>query len=337
MTMALLSQQNAAVARRRSTALLQQRRRVAPLPDTRIHPIVRGVTLANVTDQGTHYPFPAADLSAPEGTPIYAPENCTSFTGLYQHGGYTATLFGIETSRWYYLAHGDREFLAGGQRKGTQIGAVGSTGTGPGGYAASGGTDPHLHLALSSDGDFSRGDRGGSGDLWPTPDLWEMTGTRWPRYDGGTVTRDEIEGYYYQATILRAMNWDHVRIVVNGEGGFNEPTLRNYAGEPAWGSLQLHVVAEDYRAGFEEERAIAQADPCQGYVGDQFICHTGLHPSEVRAWKMAADFGLDYAVRAGTWAAWYGARGLPGGRFTRTGGHVAGFSEEAQAYAGLLA
>lgn len=182
MSLALLSQQNAAVARRRSTALLQQQRGAAPLPDTGIHPIVRGVTQADVTDQGTHYPFPAADLFAPEWTPIYAPEDCTSERGLYEHGGYAVTLHGWQTGRWYYLAHGAEQFFAGQILRGAQIGSVGSTGTGPGGYDASGGTSPHLHLALSSDGDFSRGHRGGSGDIWPTPDLWEMAVAEPVRY-----------------------------------------------------------------------------------------------------------------------------------------------------------
>lgn len=157
----------------------------------------------------------------------------------------------------------------------------------------------------------------------------------WPVYDGTWPTQAEIIDYITRAATLRLLNVDHVFIVVYGEGGTATPILRNTAGEPAWGPFQLHVVAEDFRPGFEDERAIALAEPWRGYVGDQFKWATGVHPSKVRGWKLAVDFALDYAVRAGSWAAWYGARGLPGGRFTPSDGRVAGLSEEAQAYAGV--
>lgn len=156
---------------------------------------------------------------------------------------------------------------------------------------------------------------------------------RW--YPGLAVLPAQIFDFIIRAAKLRGMIINDVLTVIDNEGGWNEPTLRNYAGEPAWGPLQLHVVAEDYRPGFEGARAIAQQNPCYGYVGDQFICVTGLHPSEVRAYKMAIEFGLDYAIKAGTWAAWYGARNLPGGRFTKVTGRVLGFSKEARVYAGL--
>jgi hypothetical protein len=145
----------------------------------------------------------------------------------------------------------------------------------------------------------------------------------------------EILDFIKRAASFREMNVSHVITVVQHEGGWNEPTLRNYAGEPAWGPLQLHVAAEDYRPGFERDRRIAQDNPCNGYVGDQFICHTGIHPSEPRGYKMAIEFGLDYAIKAGTWAAWYGAKFLPNGRFTQVSGIVRGFSREAKMYAGI--
>jgi hypothetical protein len=161
-----------------SRASVLWRPRQSATPDSGLHPMVFGVTQADVTDQGTHAPYPAADLFAPEGTPIFVPEACDSQPALYQYGGYATTLQGLDTGRWYYLAHGQRAFESGRCARGDVIGAVGSTGTGPGGYTASGGTSSHLHLAISSDGDFSRGYRGGSGDIWPTPDLWEMVGAR---------------------------------------------------------------------------------------------------------------------------------------------------------------
>ncbi len=155
-------------------------------------------------------------------------------------------------------------------------------------------------------------------------------------YPGVTIDPGQIYDFIWRAANLREMIKSDVFTVIEHEGGWQEPCLRNYSGEPAWGPLQLHVVAEDYRAGFEYDREIAQANPCNGYVGDQFICKTGLHPSWPRAYKMAVEFGLDYAIYAGTWAAWYGARFLPGGRFTEVTGKPRGFSEEAKTFAGLI-
>lgn len=154
----------------------------------------------------------------------------------------------------------------------------------------------------------------------------------WPVYDGTWPTPWEIWDYIQRAATLRGLVVSDVRIVVDGEGGTESPVKPNTAGEPAWGPFQLHVVAEDFRPGFEEDRAIALAEPWRGYVGDQFKYATGIHPSEVRGWKLAVDFALDYAIRAGNWSAWYGARNLPGGRFTPVVGTVKGFSDEALAY-----
>lgn len=149
------------------------------------------------------------------------------------------------------------------------------------------------------------------------------------------ITSGEIYDFIVRSAEVRGMNVSDVLTVIDNEGGWDIPTLRNYAGEPAWGPLQLHVVAEDLRPGFEKDRAIALANPCDGYVGDQFICKTGLHPSNPLAYKMAIEFGLNYAITSGTWAAWYGAKFLPGGRFTQVLGHTVPFSIEARALAGL--
>ena len=149
------------------------------------------------------------------------------------------------------------------------------------------------------------------------------------------VPQGEIENYIVKAAIERGIDPTEALTVVAGEGGPNNPVLRNYAGEPAWGPFQLHVVAEDFRPGFERDRAVALANPSQGYVGDQFIAATGLHPSDPRAWKLAVEFALDYAAKAGSWAAWYGAKNLPNGRHTKVTGTPKGLSEEAKYYAGL--
>lgn len=160
--------------------------------------------------------------------------------------------------------------------------------------------------------------------------------SQWPRwYEGMYISSDSIYDFIVRSAERRGMNVQHVLTVISGEGGWDVPNQQNYNGEPAWGPLQLHVAAEDYRPGFEGARKIAQETPQYGYVGDQFIYWTGLHPRDPRAYKMAVEFGLDYAIRAGTWAAWYGAKYLPDGRFTAVQGKVLGFTEEAREFAGV--
>lgn len=153
---------------------------------------------------------------------------------------------------------------------------------------------------------------------------------------GRFISAEEIYDFIVRSSEVRGMYFPDVRTVIDNEGGWQVPTLRNYAGEPAWGPLQLHVVAEDTRPGFEQARAIAISNPCLGYVGDQFICVTGFHPSDPRAYKLALEFGLNYAIKAGTWAAWYGAKFLPDGRFTAVQGTVQPFSKEAKMFAGWV-
>lgn len=111
------------------------------------------------------------DAFAPEGSPIYAPESGLVTPKLFQFGGYAAFML-CASGMQYYLAHGMEPFVAGRVQQGQQIGKVGSTGTGPGGYAAKGGTAPHVHFAAAPDGDFSRGYRGGSGTVWFEPWVW---------------------------------------------------------------------------------------------------------------------------------------------------------------------
>lgn len=151
--------------------------------------VIYGATSGYVTDQGTHWPFPAADIFAPEGTTIFAPETGILTARLFQRGGYAAFLLAVDDQHQYYFAHGQIPFLQGAVAKGQAIGYVGSTGTGPAGYADNGGTSPHLHLAISSDGDFSRGKFGGSGDIWVPTSLW----TTLPREDEDMARIDELE------------------------------------------------------------------------------------------------------------------------------------------------
>ncbi len=129
-----------------------------------MYPLARGY----VTDQGTHGGWPAADIFAPEGTPIFAPVGGWSAASLFRFGGY-ATIIQGDDGVTYYMAHGSRPFKGGRIEAGEIIGAVGSTGTGPQGFADKGGTAPHLHLAMANDGNINRGNRGGSGNMWFDP------------------------------------------------------------------------------------------------------------------------------------------------------------------------
>ena len=80
---------------------------------------------------------------------------------------YKRQILAGDDGKYYYFAHGAERFSDGRVSAGQRVGSVGSSGTGPGGYAAQGGTDPHLHLAVGSTGDFNLGARGGNGDIDP--------------------------------------------------------------------------------------------------------------------------------------------------------------------------
>ncbi len=146
-------------------------RDAAGAPAMRHGQVIEHAISAYCTDQGTHGGSPAADIFAPEGTPIYAPCSGHSNSALFRFGGYATTIQG-DDGRTYYLAHGSVPFTAGRVERGQLIGRVGSTGTGPGGYASGGGTEPHLHLAIATDGNINRGHRGGSGNVWIEPWVW---------------------------------------------------------------------------------------------------------------------------------------------------------------------
>ena len=85
---------------------------------------------------------------APEGTPIYAPVSGESDAALERSGGFVARI--VEASgRVHYLAHGSTPFVSGTVKRGQPIGRVGSTGTGPGGFASAGGAPPHLLYSIT--------------------------------------------------------------------------------------------------------------------------------------------------------------------------------------------
>jgi murein DD-endopeptidase MepM/ murein hydrolase activator NlpD len=97
-----------------------------------------------VTVGHTHHDYPAADIAAPEGSPVYALENGVvddSWSGDARCGiGFT--LHGSDGRAWTYchLSYLDPGVVAGAVvGAGTQVGLVGHTG-----HA----TGPHLHLQL---------------------------------------------------------------------------------------------------------------------------------------------------------------------------------------------
>ena len=130
------------------------------------HAIVRQATSGSYwTSGGTHGGYPAADIFAPAGTPIYAPVGGLSSPGYFPLGGNTTTLKG-EDGRYYYFAHAQTAMVGGQVTQGQQIGKVGNTGN-----AAS--TAAHVHFAIaSSPGVF--GQRNGSGDISGDSSYWQV-------------------------------------------------------------------------------------------------------------------------------------------------------------------
>jgi hypothetical protein len=90
----------------------------------------------------------SASIFAPEGTPVYAPVSGVSDPRLERTGGF-ATRIVEPSGRVHHFAHGSTPFVSGPVTRGQQIGRVGSTGTGPGGFASAGGAPPHLVYSLT--------------------------------------------------------------------------------------------------------------------------------------------------------------------------------------------
>lgn len=107
---------------------------------------------------GTHGGYPAVDIFAPAGTPIYAPVDGVSSPATYSLGGNATTLRGAD-GRWYYFAHAQRPMVGGQVKKGQIIGYVGNTGNAKN-------TPSHLHYAVATNPNaFNR--YNGSGDIDP--------------------------------------------------------------------------------------------------------------------------------------------------------------------------
>ncbi len=142
------AQQNLALAKDRSLAssfapaagsLL-----AAPAYDGQyVFPVGGGPSLVSVSHH--HHDYPAADIAAPEGTPVYALANATvvrSWTYPDPRCGIGLTIDTADGQEWTYchLSYLDPTVTAGAQLSaGTELGLVGQTGDA---------TGPHLHLQL---------------------------------------------------------------------------------------------------------------------------------------------------------------------------------------------
>jgi murein DD-endopeptidase MepM/ murein hydrolase activator NlpD len=108
-----------------------------------VFPVGGGPSLVSVSHH--HHDYPAADIAAPEGTPVYALANATvvrSWSYPDPRCGIGLTIDTADGQEWTYchLSYLDPAVTAGAQLPaGTEVGLVGHTGDA---------TGPHLHLQL---------------------------------------------------------------------------------------------------------------------------------------------------------------------------------------------
>jgi len=111
---------------------------------TYVFPVGGGPSVVSVSHH--HHDYPAADIAAPEGTPVYALADATvERSYLYPNGrcGIGLTMTTADGQSWTYchLSYLDPAVTAGATlAAGTEVGLVGQTG-----HA----TGPHLHLQLA--------------------------------------------------------------------------------------------------------------------------------------------------------------------------------------------
>jgi murein DD-endopeptidase MepM/ murein hydrolase activator NlpD len=111
---------------------------------TYVFPVGGGPSVVSVSHH--HHDYPAADIAAPEGTPVYALADATvEQSWLYPNGrcGIGLTMTTADGQSWTYchLSYLDPAVTAGATlAAGTEVGLVGQTG-----HA----TGPHLHLQLA--------------------------------------------------------------------------------------------------------------------------------------------------------------------------------------------
>jgi murein DD-endopeptidase MepM/ murein hydrolase activator NlpD len=108
-----------------------------------VFPVGGGPSVVSVSHH--HHDYPAADIAAPEGTPVYALANATvvrSWSYPDPRCGIGLTIDTADGQEWTYchLSYLDPAVTAGAQLPaGTEVGLVGHTGDA---------TGPHLHLQL---------------------------------------------------------------------------------------------------------------------------------------------------------------------------------------------
>ncbi len=133
-------------------------------------PVVRNATKDPApywTSGGTHGGYPAADIFAPAGSPIFMPEDGVVKDASNNVGGKSCLIQADQGGRWYYMAHGNRPFDLGHRVQGQVIGEVGNSGNAIH-------THPHLHLALSRQGPQLFDLRAGSGDYMGDASWWRQ-------------------------------------------------------------------------------------------------------------------------------------------------------------------
>ena len=135
-------------------------------------PVVRRATRDPApywTSGGTHAGNPAADIFAPDGSPIFMPEDGVVQDATNSVGGFSCIIHADNGGRSYYMAHALGTFDTGRHAQGEIIGHVSNSGNARF-------THWHLHMAISRQGAGLFDDLGGSGDY--------MGDSRWWRHDG---------------------------------------------------------------------------------------------------------------------------------------------------------
>jgi murein DD-endopeptidase MepM/ murein hydrolase activator NlpD len=167
--------------------------------DGYVFPVGGGPQLVSVAH--THHDYPAADIAAPAGSPVYAVSNAAVLNAWHQADSRCGIGMTIRTQDGLVWTYCHLAFLEPGVRDGvslaagTQIGLVGSTG-----HA----TGPHLHLQLQPPTEFPQNQAwfqsfAGSAFTWqdaPTPlELPDATPIPLRVFSVVPETRDAVIGF----------------------------------------------------------------------------------------------------------------------------------------------
>jgi LysM repeat protein len=135
-------------------------------------PVVRHAThnpASYWTSAGTHGGAPAADIFAPDGSPIFMPEDGVVEDATNSVGGFSCIIHADNGGRSYYMAHALGPFATGRHSQGEVIGHVSNSGNARF-------THPHVHMAISRQGTWLFDALGGSGDYMGDSRWWSHNG-----------------------------------------------------------------------------------------------------------------------------------------------------------------